>query len=184
MQCKTGMMAAAMLALALALAGCGQADRGAAEADTAALPDGPKAEIRAVAADDLPEEVRKVVLAAVPDIAIAEAQRKARDGMVFYDVEGARGDGSEVELDVIDEGGLYRVVEIQRDIAWSEAPAAVRAAADVAPDRFVPARVIESTQADGSVIYELFAVDKPDEPTAEIDWKNGEAKLRRERNAY
>jgi len=173
-------MAAAMLALA----GCGQAGDGTAEADTAVLPDGPKAEITTIAADDLPDGVRKVVLAAVPDIEIAGAQRKARDGMVFYDVEGARGDGSEVELDVIDEGGLYRVVEIQRDIAWSDAPAAVRAAADVAPDRFVPARVIESTQSDGSVIYELFTVDKPDEPTAEIDWKNGEAKLRTERNAY
>ncbi len=177
---KAGMMAAAMLALA----GCGQAGDGEAEAGSAVLPDGPKSEIAPVAAADLPEGVREVVLAAVPDIEIAKAQRKARDGMVFYDVEGARGDGSEVELDVIDEGGLYRVVEIQRDIAWADAPAAVRAAADVAPDRFVPARVIESTQADGGVIYELFTVDKPDEPTAEIDWKNGTAKLRRERNAY
>lgn len=175
MRYKAGMMAAVMLALA----GCGQAGDG-----SAALPDGPKAEVATVAADDLPEGVRAVVLAAVPDMNIAEAQRKARDGMVFYDVEGARGDGSAVELDVIDEGGLYRVVEIQRDIAWSEAPAAVRAAADVAPDRFVPARVIESTQSDGSMIYELFTVDKPDEPTAEIDWKNGKAKLRTERNAY
>ncbi|WP_218668001.1 hypothetical protein [Sphingopyxis sp. KK2] len=177
---KTGMMAAAMLALA----GCGQADDGAAAPDKAALPDGPKAEIATIDAANLPEGVRAVVLAAVPDIEISGAQRKARDGMVFYDVEGSRGDGSEVELDVIDEGGIYRVVEIQRDIAWSEAPAAVRAAADVAPDRFVPARVIESTQTDGSVIYELFTVDKPDEPTAEIDWKNGDAKLRTERNAY
>ena len=93
-------------------------------------------------------------------------------------------DGSEVELDLIEEAGTYRVVEMQRDIAWADAPAPVRAAAGAAADVFTPARVIESTQEDGTVVYELFAPGKPDEPAAEVNWKDGKATLRTERNEY
>src|SRR3546814_3688295 len=61
-------------------------------------------------------------------IEIAEAERKERDGKIFFDVEGTRPDGSPVELDLIEETGQYRVVEMQRDIAWADAPAPVRSA--------------------------------------------------------
>lgn len=173
-----------MAGLMLGLAGCGGASEPPPADGKAVLPDGPVAETTAIDAASLPEGVRAAVLSRVPDMTIAGATRKARGGMVFYDVEGSRDDGSDIEIDVIEENGAYRVVEIQRDIAWSDVPPAVRAAADVAPDRFAPARVIESTQADGGVVYELFAPDGPDEPAAEIDWKNGEATLRSERNVY
>lgn len=172
----------------LLLAGCGgagpdkKAEDGAAE--KAVLAEGPEATIDAVAAADLPAGVRAAVLARVPDMKIAEAERKARGGMVFYDVEGTRGDGSAVELDLIEEAGTYRVVEMQRDIAWADAPAAVKAAAEAAPDAFKPVRVIESLQEDGTTIYELFAAGRPDEPAAEVDWKDGKAALRKSRNAY
>lgn len=172
----------------LLLAGCGgagpdkKADDGAA--GKAVLAEGPEAKIDAVAAADLPAGVRAAVLARVPDMKIAEAERKARGGMVFYDVEGTRGDGSAVELDLIEEKGAYRVVEMQRDIAWADAPAPVQAAARAAPDAFKPARVIESLQEDGTTIYELFAPGRPAEPAAEIDWKDGKAVLRQTRNAY
>src|SRR3546814_9822698 len=69
-------------------------------------------------------------------IEIAEAERKERDGKIFFDVEGTRPDGSPVELDLIEETGQYRVVEMQRDIAWADAPAPVRAAAGAAGDAF------------------------------------------------
>ena len=172
----------------LAIAGCGTAEA-PAKSETEApeksvLADGPAADISDIAAADLPQGVRDAVLARVPDMTIAEAERKARGGMVFYDVEGTRADGSDVELDLIEEAGKYRVVEMQRDIAWAAAPAPVRAAAAAAPDAFAPARVIESTQEDGAIVYELFAPGKPDEPAAEIDWKDGRAAIRRARNAY
>ena len=131
-----------------------------------------------------PNGIVAAVLARVPDMKIAEAERKARGGMVFYDVEGIRGDGSAVELDLIEEKGAYRVVEMQRDIAWADAPAPVRAVAKAAPDAFEPARVIESLQEDGTTVYELFAPGRPAEPAAEIDWKDGKAALRQTRNAY
>ena len=172
----------------LASAGCGKAEAPAEPAtaapEKAVLADGPAAEISEIAAADLPQGVRDAVLARVPGMTIAEAERKARDGKTFYDVEGTRPDGSPVELDLIEEAGKYRVVEMQRDIAWADAPAPVRTAADAAADAFTPARVIESTQEDGTVVYELFAAGKADEPAAEVNWKDGKAVLRTTRNAY
>ena len=148
------------------------------------LADGPTAEISSVAAADLPPGVRDAVLARVPGMKIAEAERKERDGKTFYDVEGTRPDGSPVELDLIEEAGAFRVVEMQRDIAWADAPAPVRAAAAAPADAFTPARVIESTQNDGTIVYELFAPGKADEPAAEVNWKDGKAVLRTTRNEY
>ncbi|QCB57109.1 hypothetical protein E5675_19805 [Sphingopyxis sp. PAMC25046] len=148
------------------------------------LADGPAATIDDVAAADLPPAVRDAVLAKVPGMKIAEAERKERDGKIFYDVEGTRPDGSPVELDLIEEAGAFRVVEMQRDIAWADAPAPVRAAAAAPADAFTPARVIESTQNDGTIVYELFAPGKADEPAAEVNWKDGKAVLRTERNEY
>lgn len=172
----------------LALAGCGTAEAPAAPESAApeksVLADGPTADIRAVAEAELPQGVRDAVLAKVPGMKIAETERKERDGKIFYDVEGTRPDGSPVELDLIEEAGKYRVVEMQRDIAWADAPAPVRAAAGAAVDAFTPARVIESTQNDGTVVYELFASGKADEPAAEVDWKDGKAALRTTRNEY
>ena len=177
-----------MMTAMLALSACGEAEAPASP-ETAApgasmLADGPSAEISTVAATDLPQGVRNAVLARVPGMKIAEAERKARGGKIFFDVEGMRPDGSEVELDLIEEAGQYRVVEMQRDIAWADAPAAVRTAAGAAGDAFTPARVIESTQEDGTVGYELFAPGKADEPATEVNWKDGKAVLRSERNEY
>jgi hypothetical protein len=179
MRGRTWLMAGALLAIA----GCGKAEAPAAP-EKSVLADGPAADIRTVAEADLPPGVRDAVLAKVPGMKIAEAERKARDGMVFYDVEGTRPDGSPVELDLIEGAGKYRVVEMQRDIAWADVPAPVRAVASAAADAFTPARVIESTQEDGTVVYELFAPGKADEPAAEVNWKDGKATLRTERNAY
>ena len=167
----------------LAVAGCGKAEAPAAP-EKSVLADGPAADIRAVAEAELPGGVRDAVLAKIPGMKIAESERKERDGKIFYDVEGTRPDGSAVELDLIEEAGTYRVVEMQRDIAWTDAPAPVRTAAGAAADAFTPARVIESTQNDGAVVYELFAPGKADEPAAEVNWKDGKAVLRSERNEY
>ncbi|SEH16733.1 hypothetical protein SAMN05428974_1854 [Sphingopyxis sp. YR583] len=175
MRGQAGLMMGAMLALA----GCGDAKAPTAP-EKSVLADGPKADISKLAATDLPAGVRDAVLARVPGMTIAEAERKERDGKIFFDVEGTRPDGSAVELDLIEEDGKYRVVEMQRDIAWTSAPAPVRAAADA----FTPARVIESTQEDGTIVYELFAPGKADEPAAEVNWKDGKAALRTTRNEY
>jgi hypothetical protein len=126
-------------------------------------------------AADIPEGARAAVLAAVPGMTIKEAQRKARENRVYFDIEGSRPDGSEVELDVLEKDGRFEVVEIQRDIAWGDAPASVKTAAEGSGKSVTPVRVIESAQPDGTIIYELFADGKPAKPSLEVRLKNGKA---------
>lgn len=129
--------------------------------------------ITELSAAEIPEGARAVVLAAVPGMTIKEAQRKERDGRVYYDIEGNRPDGAEVELDVLEKSGAYEVVEIQRDINWDTAPASVRMATEISGKNIKPVRVIESAQPDGTVIYELFADGKPAKPSLEVRLKDG-----------
>jgi hypothetical protein len=129
------------------------------------------------AAPNLPPEVLTAVKAAVPDMTIREAERKERDGRVYYDVEGVKADGSEIELDLLGENGAFKVVEIQRDIAWADAPEVARTAAGASSKPFEPARVIESRQTDGSVIYELFTQGAPAKPALEVRVMDGKAEV-------
>ena len=168
---------------AVSLAACSQeAER--ADGDGSDLAAGPEAEIAEVGEAEIPAAVRDLALATIPGMTVSEAERKERDGMVFWDVEGTRPDGSEVELDMLEEDGGYRVVEIQRDLPWDAVPSPVRAAAEARADMFVPERVIESTQNDGTVIYELFRPGQPKEPAAEIALKGDKAEFLTERWKY
>ena len=45
---------------------------------------------------------------------------------------------------------------------------------------FEPVRVIESTQTDGSVIYELFAAGAPEKPSLEVRVTDGKAEVLKE----
>ncbi len=166
----------------LALAACSPADNAAAPAN-GTLAEGPEAVISNVAATDLPAGVAELAEATVPGMRIAEAERKEREGRIYYDVEGTRADGSGVEIDMlVQPDGSLKAVEVQRDIAWADAPAPVRAAAAATADTFTPERVIESRQVeDGRTIYELFAPGKPKEPAMEIAWQDGTATVLTER---
>ena len=86
----------AALAFAASLAACSPAPADGAEeaagSDSAILADGPEAVVTELAAADIPEGARAAALEAVPGMSFAGAERKERDGMVFYDVEGARAD--------------------------------------------------------------------------------------------
>jgi hypothetical protein len=101
---------------------------------------------------ELPAEVLAAAKAAQPGFTAAEAEAETRDGRRYFDVGGTLADGSEVEFDIMEDGGRWRVVETQRDIRLEAAPKAVR---DMAA-KFPAERVIESRQADGLVIYELY----------------------------
>ena len=72
----------------------------------------------------------------------------------------------------MEEGGQWRVVETQRDIALSAAPEQVRETARKADVSFEPTRVIESRQQDGLIIYELYgpAGGDPQGRKVEIKW--------------
>jgi hypothetical protein len=145
---------------------------------------GPVTNVSSVAREALPAPLSALAEKHVPGITIDEAERKEREGRVYYDIEGRRPDGSEVELDVLQDGAEYELVEIQRDIAWADAPVAARAAAKAQKGAFEPERVIESTQTDGSVIYELFAPGRKAEPAMEVKMAGGKAELLTERWAH
>lgn len=145
------------------------------------LATGPATNITSVSAEQLPADLSALVQRTVPGMIVEEVERKEREGRIYFDIEGRRADGSEIELDVLEEGGAYRLVEMQRDIAWSTAPAEVTAAAAAAPGAFTPERVIESTQTDGSVIYELFAPGRTDEPAMEVRVRDNKAEVLGER---
>lgn len=172
--------------LLTALSGCGQSEESKEPAPAnGVLPSGPVTNISPVDAAALPPELRTLVAQTVPGMTVDEVDRKEREGRIYFDIEGKRPDGSEVELDVLQEGNRLRVVEIQRDIAWDHTPPAVIAAAKAAPGSFTPERVIESRQADdGSVIYELFAPGRRDEPAMEIRVRDGKAEVLGERWAH
>jgi hypothetical protein len=170
-------------ALALAAAACSQAPEAAntAEnvADNGVLAAGPETAITNVTDSELPAGLAELVEATVPGMKIGEAERKERDGRVYYDVEGTNADGSEVEIDVLQQpDGRLVAVEVQRDIDWATAPAPIRAAAAAKADAFTPERVIESRQVeDGAVIYELFKPGQKAEPAMEVKWQGGKAEV-------
>lgn len=117
---------------------------------------------------EVPKAVLDAAAAAQPGFTPAEAEAETRDGRRYFDVGGKLADGSEVEFDILEEGGSWRVVETQRDIALEAAPEAVRKAAGTFP----AGRVIESRQSDDLVIYELYDAQKR---KLEIKWDGSRA---------
>lgn len=163
------------LSLAL-LAGCDSRQE-AAEPPSPAASQGIPTTVTEVDPANLPPELLAVVTTAIPGMQVEEVEKKEREGRVYFDVEGKRPDGSEIELDILQEGGGYQVVEIQRDLPWSEVPPIARDAATAGGLDFEPVRVIESTQTDSSVIYELFAEGRPDKPSKEVRVAGGKAEV-------
>jgi uncharacterized membrane protein YkoI len=126
----------------------------------------------------VPPEVLAAVRAAQPDMRFTEAEAEVRNGRNYYDVAGRLPDGSEIELDLLQQGDRWVVVETQRDIAFAAAPEAVRSVFARADTRFKPMRVIESRQDDGMIIYELYAPaaagQEPRKVEVKFDGKNAE----------
>jgi hypothetical protein len=157
--------------VALALGGCAAAGDPVGSVATTGKSD--------VALSDVPAEVLAAARAERPGFTVVEAQAETRDGRHYYDVGGTLADGSEVEFDIMEEKGRWRVVEIQRDIVLADLPAPVRATATTHDPAFVAGRIIESTQADGLVIYELFgpAGGQPLGRKIEIRWDGSRAEV-------
>ena len=131
----------------------------------------------------VPEAVIAAARAEQSGLTITEAESETRDGRRYYDIGAIRPGGGEIEFDIMEENGTWRVVETQQDIAFAEAPEAVRAAHTA---EFRPTRVIESRQADGLVIYELFGeVDgNPEGRKVEIRWDGTSAQVLEEEWAH
>lgn len=127
----------------------------------------------------VPSEVLDAAQAARPGFTPAEAKRETRDGRQYFDIGGTLADGTEVEFDIMADGGRWRVVETQRDMDFSAVPALVRQAAATHDAGFAPTRIIESVQQDGLVIYEHFGPQgsDPQGRKLEIKWDGGRAEV-------
>ena len=127
---------------------------------------------------ELPDEVRAAALAARPDLDITETEYEEREGRRYFDVGGVLPDGSELELDMMLDGGEWIVVEVQRDIGFDALPAVVAETLGSELPDWRPDRIIESDQGDGVVIYEFFG-EAPDGTRVkhEIRFAAGEAEL-------
>ncbi|MGQ0531622.1 MAG: hypothetical protein ACT4OF_02895 [Caulobacteraceae bacterium] len=137
---------------------------------------GPRADEKVESVEpEIPYEAQAAVMTAMPGVTITGGQA---GGAGEYEVTGTL-NGQEYEFDLMGPDGSWRVVEIQRDIAWGDAPAPVRNVVATAPNAFLPERVIESRQpgGDGSVVYELFAPGQADAPTIEVRFMDGEAAI-------
>jgi hypothetical protein len=119
-------------------------------------------------------EIARVVAEAMLGVTITGGET---DGSGEYEITGTL-EGQEYEFDVMGPDGGWRVVEIQRDIVWGDAPAPVRDVVATAPNAFLPERVIESRQpVDGAVVYELFAAGQTEAPAMEVRFMDGEAAI-------
>jgi len=135
-----------------------------------------------VALSDVPQSVKDVVKAARADFQMNEVLKKVRDGRVYYDVEGELPGDVEIEFDVLMTEQGPKIVEIQRDIVWSDVPSNARKVVDVAnKGNLEIVRIIESVQTDNSIIYEVFVAGHSDGPRFEVQAKAGEVHLLPER---
>lgn len=127
---------------------------------------------------DLPPAVSDLVQARSPGFSPQEAEVETRNGQIYYDVEGIRADGQEIEFDITQIDGSWTIVEVQRDIGLRETPDTVRASLEQAYPEFAPRRIIESDQGDGVVIYEFFGpgIDGPD-TKIEVRYEGGQAEV-------
>jgi hypothetical protein len=168
--------------LAAGLASCGQTGAGGNDqAEANNLASAPEAQSNRVAASgkvavalaDVPAPVLAAARAARPGFVPAQAESETRGGRLYYDIEGRMPGGAEIEFDIMEEGRRWRVVETQRDIAFAAAPAPVRAAALAHDSALAPTRVIESVQADGLVIFELYQGERK----VEVRWDGRRAEV-------
>ena len=168
--------------LAAGLASCGQPGAGGNErVEVSNQASAPAAQSNRVAASgkvevaltDVPAAVLAAARAARPGFVPAEAESETREGRLYYDIEGRMPDGAQIEFDIMEQEGRWRVVETQRDIAFAAAPALVRATALAHDPALAPTRVIESVQADGLVIFELYQGERK----IEVKWDGRRAEV-------
>lgn len=132
-----------------------------------------------VAIAEVPSDVLAAASQRVADLKLTEAETELRNGVRYYDLGGSLPDGSEMELDIMQDGASWRVVETQRDLDFTAVPRPVADAALASDPGLKPTRVIESRQEDGLVIYELFSPAGSDPVGAkkEVRWDGKRAEV-------
>ena len=116
---------------------------------------------RKVAMDisQIPASAMDEIKSIKPDFVAEEAEKEFKHGNVYLDVEGEAG-GKEIEFDMLQTESGWKVVEVQRDLTWSQLSEKVTKALKADSPEFMPKRIIESVQFVTDItIYEFYAVD-------------------------
>ncbi|UTF61833.1 PepSY-like domain-containing protein [Gilvimarinus sp. DA14] len=111
--------------------------------------------------EQVPPQALEAVEKLAPGFVLHEAEKESKHGKQYLDLEGETADGEEIEFDMLlNDQGLWEAVEIQKDLQLGDTPAPVQ---DLFSNSFPskhPARIIESQQMDGLVIYEFYFVEE------------------------
>jgi len=128
-----------------------------------------------VSLKDVPKNVSKVVMAQSPDFKMVEVLKKRRSDRIYYDVEGELPNGDEIEFDVLITENGPKIVEIQRDIAWTVTPQSVQdVVGEANSDNLDVVRIIESKQVGSdTIIYEIFVLGQAAKPRFEVSVSSG-----------
>lgn len=126
---------------------------------------------------DIPADVLSVVMEAQPDFTIKEVEKEFKHGKTYFDIEGEKADGSEIEFDLLLVGDTWKIMEIQRDLTLHQCPKEVVAAYQEKTN-FSPQRIIESKQTSGEVIYEFYStLTNGKEVKHEVKFHQGKAEV-------
>ena len=134
-----------------------------------------------LAVSDIPAEVLNVINEARPGVNVTGAEKELKHGNTYIDVETLDDEGNEIEFDMLLDGDDWKIAEIQRDLALSELPEVVESLFTSEANGMKPARIIESDQGDGIIIYEFYLVSNEGlETKKEVKFSGGEAEILKE----
>ena len=126
---------------------------------------------------DIPDNALTAIKAIEPSFTVNEVEKELKHGNTYLDVEGVLADGREIEFDMLQVADKWKIVEIQRDLVWSQLPENVSGALKQSSPDFEAKRIIESVQhGTGITVYEFYAVDSQGkESRKEVKVEGGEA---------
>lgn len=126
---------------------------------------------------DIPDNALTAIKAIEPSFTVNEVEKELKHGKTYLDVEGVLADGREIEFDMLQVADEWKVVEVQRDLVWSQLPENVSGALKQSSPDFEAKRIIESIQhGTGITVYEFYAVDSQGkESRKEVKVEGGEA---------
>ncbi|WP_395647203.1 hypothetical protein [Terricaulis sp.] len=124
---------------------------------------------------EAPADVLAAIRAEDPAFQPSAAIEDALIGAVVWKVTGAGENPRTYHVLNSNEG--WHVVQIRRDLAWGDAPHAVRDVVAMSPQAMVPTKVTEVVEpgADG-VMYDLYA-DNPESPALTVRLVGNEAAI-------
>ena len=126
--------------------------------------------------DQIPASAMSEIMSIKPGFVAEEAEKEFKHGNIYLDIEG-EADGKEIEFDMLQTESGWKVVEVQRDLTWSQLPQNVAQALKTDSPDFEAKRIIESVQYGTEItVYEFYAVDaEGKESRKEVKVENGAA---------